>query len=82
MDRYTPEVEQQMKVFYDSLSEKDQRRYAAVEAVKLGYGGVEYISSVLECHPNTIRRGQDDVSMLPEDEAEGRVRKKGRSKTS
>jgi hypothetical protein len=30
--RYTKEVEQSMKDFYDSLSEKDKRRYAAIEA--------------------------------------------------
>ncbi len=27
-----------MKAFYDSLSEKDRRRYAAVESEKLGMG--------------------------------------------
>ena len=79
MVHYSPEVEQQMRAFYNSLSEKDRRRYAAVEAVKLGHGGTEYISSVLGCQPNTIRHGRDDVSLLPEDEADGRVRKKGRS---
>jgi hypothetical protein len=79
---YAPEIEQQMKLFYDSLSEKDRRRYAAVEAAKLDYGGVEYIASVLGCDPNTIRHGREDVEKLPEDEAEGRVRKKGRSQES
>ncbi len=79
MVQFSPKVEQQMKLFYDSLSEKDRRRYAAIEAAKLGYGGNEYISSVLGCDSNTIRHGKDDVSMLPEDEAKGRVRKKGRS---
>jgi len=37
---YTPEVEVQMRNFYNSLSEKDRRRYAAIEALKLGYGGI------------------------------------------
>ena len=32
-----------MRDFYDSLSEKDRRRYAAIEAEKLGYGGASYI---------------------------------------
>jgi hypothetical protein len=77
MRTYAPEIEQQMKVFYDSLSEKDRRRYAAVEAAKLDFGGVEYIAGVLGCHTNTIRQGREDVDKLPEDEAEGRVRKKG-----
>ena len=34
---YQPEVEQKMRNVYDSLSEKDRRRYAAVEVVKLGW---------------------------------------------
>jgi hypothetical protein len=74
---YSPEVEQHMRLFYESLSEKDRRRYAAVEVEKLGHGGVEYIAGVLGCDPKTIRRGERDVAALPDDEAEGRVRKKG-----
>ncbi|MFM7715696.1 MAG: hypothetical protein ACKO7A_24225, partial [Microcystis sp.] len=34
------EIETQMQRFYQSLSEKDSRRYAAIEALKLGYGGI------------------------------------------
>jgi hypothetical protein len=64
------------------LSEKDRRRYAAVEAEKLGHGGQEYIAAVLGCSERTIRQGRDDVEQLPEDEAEGRVRKKGRANQS
>lgn len=77
MNPYPAEVRGHMKAFYDSLSEKDRRRYAAVEAEKLGPGGVEYIASVLGCSEKTVRQGGDDVRQLPEDEAQGRVRKKG-----
>ena len=42
MDSYSSELEQQMQGFYHSLSEKDRRRYAAIEAVKLGWGGITY----------------------------------------
>ena len=65
-----------MKSFYESLSEKDRRRYAAVEAEKLGHGGVEYLANLFECDPKTIERGHQDVAELPTDEAQGRVRKK------
>lgn len=82
MELYTAEICEHMKAFYDSLSEKDRRRYAGVEAEKLGHGGVEYISGVLGCDENTIRHGRSDVAQLPEDEAAGRVRKKGRSPQS
>lgn len=77
MNRYPVEVCEHMKAFYDSLSEKDRRRYAAVEAEKLGRGGVEYISRVLGCDDDTIRRGRSDVARLPDDKAAERVRKKG-----
>jgi len=77
MDRYPTDVERHMKLFYDSLSEKDRRRYAAVEVEKLGHGGLEYISQILDCDPTTIRAGRADVAGLPLDEASGRIRKKG-----
>ena len=35
--------------------------YAAVEAAKLGDGGVEYIARVLACDPKTIRQGLHDL---------------------
>jgi hypothetical protein len=65
-----------MKRLFDSLKENDRRRYAAIEALKLGYGGIEYIARVLDCDPKTIRVGLAEL----EGEAEldtGRVRKKG-----
>src|SRR3954453_23442313 len=57
MDAYAPRIERMMKRLYDSLAEDDRRRYAAIESTKLGHGGVEYISGVLQCDPKTIRRG-------------------------
>lgn len=82
MHPYPPTVCRHMKLFYESLSEKDRRRYASVEVEKLGHGGVEYISELLGCDPHTIRQGREDVEQLPVDEAEMRVRKKGGSKAS
>ena len=77
MSLYSPQVREHMQAFYNSLSEKDRRRYAAVEAEKLGDGGVEYIAALLGCDGKTIRHGRRDVAQLPEDHAAGRVRKKG-----
>jgi hypothetical protein len=61
MQPYSPEVEQQMHRFYQSLSEKDRRRYAAVEAVKLGWGGITYISQVFKCDDKPIRDGMKEL---------------------
>ena len=47
MKRYTPELEAEMRAFYQSLSETGRRRYAAIESRKLGYGGHSYIATVL-----------------------------------
>ena len=77
MKGYSAAVERHMVQLYDSLSEKDRRRYAAVEAEKLGHGGVRYIAHLFDCEPDTIRHGAQDIEQLPADEAEGRVRKKG-----
>lgn len=76
-DRYQPGVEQEMRDFYHSLSEKDRRRYAAIEARKLGHGGVEYIAELLGCSRHTIERGRHDLERLPDDPAAGRVRRPG-----
>src|SRR5437764_192320 len=43
MGPYSDAVEQKMKQFAGWLSEKDRRRYAAVEALKLGHGGSDHI---------------------------------------
>lgn len=77
MAPYSTAVQLHMLAFYQSLSEKDRRRYAAVEAEKLGHGGVEYIARLLACDEKTIRQGRADIEHLPEDPAAGRVRKKG-----
>ena len=73
---YSADVEAKMKRLSDWLSEKDRRRYAAVEAAKLGHGGVEYIANLLGCDPKTIRQGLQDLE-ASEDPADCRVRKKG-----
>ena len=76
MQAYSVEMERMMQRLFGWLSEKDRRRYAAVEAAKLGHGGVEYIARVLGCDPKTIQQGRQELEQ-PQDAAAGRVRKKG-----
>ena len=77
MKLYSSTVARHMRALYDSLSEKDRRRYAAVEAEKLGHGGAQFVADLFGCDPDTIRHGQEDVEQLPQDAAPDRVRKKG-----
>lgn len=58
---YSKELETEMLKFYDSLSERDRRRYAAIEAKKLGYGGIKYISELFGCNRNTITEGKSEL---------------------
>ena len=70
-----------MRALYLSLRENDRRRYAAVEADKLGHGGDEYMATLLGCDTKTIRRGRLDLrklsDQLPAVSPDKRVRKKG-----
>jgi hypothetical protein len=75
MDGYAAEIEQKMQRFFGWLSEKDRRRYATVEAAKLGHGGVEDIARVLGCDPQTMRQGLRDLEAT--EAAAGRLRTKG-----
>ena len=54
-------IEQSMKDYYETLSEKDRRRYAGVEALKLGRGGITYIAELLGLRRKTVRKGQQEV---------------------
>ena len=76
MTPYSKDVEFAMVTFFFSLREKDRRRYAAVEAAKLGDGGVPYLAGLLGIDPKTIRQGQADLKNLPDVPPED-VRKKG-----
>jgi hypothetical protein len=61
MTPYPSEIEQQMQRLYSSLNEKDRRRYAGIESVKLGWGGMSYISHLLGCDYYTLRLGIEEL---------------------
>lgn len=73
---YAKEIEEQMRNLYQSLSEKDRRRYAAIEAKKLGYGGNSYVCRLFKCDENTVKRGLKELAQLPSDK-DNRIRKAG-----
>lgn len=78
-NRYLPEVEAAMRRFFRSLSERERRHYAAVEAARLGRGGVAYLAGVFNCDEKTIRRGKREMAQSPglDPLPPGRSRKKG-----
>jgi hypothetical protein len=59
-----PEQEwhQHIKLFMSRLDEQQRRWYAALEAKRLGHGGITLISQITGLHVNTIRRGRQELS--------------------
>ncbi len=74
---YDRETEETMRRFYASLNEKDRRRYAGMEALRIGHGGRSYIADVLRCSRRTVSKGAYEVSRLPKKEVDQRIRRKG-----
>ena len=62
-----PEIEQLFRDFYQSLTEKDRQGFAAVQAIQLGDGGIEYIAHLLGCDPLTIEEGIRELKQLSDD---------------
>lgn len=63
---YNEEVKQVMRLHYSHLQERDRRQYAAVEAVKLGYGGVTYVSILFSIDRKTILVGKKELLSQPQ----------------
>ena len=72
-----PVMEKRMRDFAATLSEKDRRRFAALEATQRGHGGIAYIAGVIGCSTRTIERGIQELDHLESDPAAGRVRRPG-----
>ncbi len=58
---YEVAIEQAMSTFYQTLNQKDKRRYAAVEAMKLGHGGQSYVARILGCSRKTVYKGLKEI---------------------
>jgi len=77
--KYTDEIISNMCCLYKSLSERDRRRYAAIEAKKLGHGGVVYMSTIFSCDEKTISKG---LIELNNDMSQVGIRRSGGGRTS
>lgn len=58
---YDEKTEKRMQRFYFGLDEKNKRHYAALEAEKLGHGGIVYISKLLGCSRQTLHSGIEEL---------------------
>lgn len=81
MKKYPKIIEEQMINFYKSLPEKDRRRYAGIEAIKLGHGGITYICKLLKCDYSAVSRGQKELT-TPLEKKDKRQREEGGGRKS
>jgi len=58
---YDQDTQEYMILFFENLSEKDSRHYAAVEAKKLGHGGLEYVANLFGISVKTVTRGLEEL---------------------
>lgn len=61
MKGYDSKIESLMHRYYSNLSEKDQRHYSAIEALKLGHGGINYIADLFGCSRQTVSAGIEEL---------------------
>jgi len=68
MQLYFRFIEEEIRKFYNILNEKNQRLFAAVEAIKVGHGGISYIAQIVGCSRKTVARGIRELLTLTVDE--------------
>jgi len=62
--------------YYSQLDERQQRVFLGLKAKSLGSSGVRVVSEAFGVDPKTVRKGKQDLSVLP-DEPPRRVRQAG-----
>lgn len=74
-----PEAEHHRRLnrILSRLDEQQRRWVAALEAQRLGYGGFNEVAAVTGMHPETIRRGRDELAADLRDRPADRVRLPG-----
>ena len=61
-DHGDKELHHQMNLLLSRLDEQQRRWYVALEAKKLGYGGMTLLSQITGMSVDTIRRGRDELA--------------------
>jgi len=73
-DNPTKELHRQLNQFLARLDEQQQRWYVALEAKRIGHGGMKLMSQITGMHVSTIRRGRRELESDFENCPIGRVR--------
>jgi hypothetical protein len=71
------EEHRRMNLFLSRLDEQQWRWYAALEAEKLGHGGIETMAKITGLNVNTISRGRQELNNDLQDRPSQRVRLEG-----
>lgn len=71
------EQHRRLNLILSRLDEQQRRWVAALEALRLGYGGFNLVAAITGMHPETIRRGRDDLEADLRDRPTDRVRQPG-----
>lgn len=66
-----------LNLILSRLDEQQRRWVAAAEAQRLGYGGFNEVAAVTGMHPETIRRGRDELAVDLDGRPADRVRLAG-----
>ena len=69
------ELKAAIVLFYSMLDEKQRRRYAGLESLKLGHGGDKRIAGFFDIDPHTVANGRREL--LAQDMEPDRIRKAG-----
>jgi hypothetical protein len=70
-------LHEQMNLLLSRLDEQQRRWYVAVEANRIGYGGVRLLSQITGIDEKTIQRGQQEIEQGLVDRPQKRVRAPG-----
>jgi hypothetical protein len=79
------EIQERYRLLGRSLNEFQRRHWAALEAVKIGRGGLTIVSQALRISPNTIKRGIHEIATGQADSyspTNSRIRKPGGGRKS
>lgn len=66
-----------INLFLSRMDEQQRRWYVAIEAERIGHGGIKFMSQVTGINVNTIRKGCREIANDLADRPHDRVRVKG-----